>query len=438
MPSALSATPPAVAFAAWHGLFWLVFANAIGVMLAVLLLLPGLNPWLGEWTYGRWMMVHMNAMLYGWSSLPMLGFLFRVYRADRRTTAAWCRPVLWAWSGALALGASTWLNGDSSGKLFLDWSGPARVAFSLAACALWLLLAVAFLRNLSRAGGMRRLATIAKGVGLLVLLAVPIALYIASSASNYPAINPDTGGPTGTSQLESSLAVVLILLLVPYGVARRREEVVAPVRIAWALIVAESVLCASLSRADISHRIPSQFMSLGAMVLWLPLAPAYYQAFQWHPNTRGWRRAMLVWWGVLVVSGWIYFLPGVLDHFKFTDGLVGHSFTAMAGFLSALIILVQVQLLGEGGWIFTRRWSFHVWNWGVLGYIVVITIAGWLEGSNPAFTIVLTPTRNLLYILRLVTGILMLVASAEWLRAAFVLTAGLTSAPATSIQENAA
>ena len=368
----------------------------------------------------------------------MLGFLFRVYRADQRATAAWCRPVLWAWSGALALGAFTWLNGSSSGKLFLDWSGPARIAFPLAAFALWLLLAIAFFWNRQSDGENGQFAKVAKSLGLLVLLAVPVALYIASSPSIYPAINPDTGGPTGTSQLESSLAVVFILLLVPYGVAQRRKEGVAPVRVAWILFVAESVLCASLSRADISHRIPSQFMSLGAMVLWLPLAPAYYKAFQWHPNTRGWRRAMLVWWGLLVVSGWIYFLPGVLDRFKFTDGLVGHSFTAMAGFLSALIILVLVQLLGEGGWIFTRRWSFHVWNWGVLGYIVVITIAGWLEGSNPAFTIVLTPTRNLLYILRLLTGILMLVASAEWLRAAFVLTAGLTSAPATSIQENAA
>ena len=433
-----AAAPPAVADAAWHGLFWLVFANAIGVMLAVLLLLPGLNPWLGEWTYGRWMMVHMNAMLYGWSSLPMLGFLFRVYEADRRATAVWCRPVLWAWSGALALGAFTWLNGDSSGKLFLDWSGPARIAFPLAAFALWLLLAVAFFQKPQGKRSNQKLAKIARAAGLLILLAVPVALFIASSPFIYPAVNPDTGGPTGTSQLESSLAVVLILLLVPYGVAPRKSEVVTPVRIAWILLLAESLLCATLSRADISHRIPSQFMSVGAMVLWLPVAPAYYGAFHWHPKTRGWRRAMLAWWGVLVITGWIFFLPGVLDHFKFTDGLVGHSFTAMAGFLSALIILVLVQLLGEGGWIFTRRWSFHVWNWGVLGYIVVITIAGWLEGANPAFTIVLTPARNLLYILRLFTGILMLVASAEWLRSASVLTAGISSAPAASIRENVA
>jgi cytochrome c oxidase cbb3-type subunit 1 len=52
-----------VASAAWHSLFWLVFANAIGVLIAILLLFPVLNRLLGEWTYGRWIMVHMNLEL---------------------------------------------------------------------------------------------------------------------------------------------------------------------------------------------------------------------------------------------------------------------------------------------------------------------------------------------------------------------------------------
>src|ERR1019366_2480208 len=75
--------PSVVTSAAWHGLLWLVIANAIGSMIAVLLLIPSLNRLLGEWTYGRWIMVHMNLELYGWTSLPMAGFLFKVFRADR-------------------------------------------------------------------------------------------------------------------------------------------------------------------------------------------------------------------------------------------------------------------------------------------------------------------------------------------------------------------
>jgi len=50
--------------------------------------------------------------------------------------------------------------------------------------------------------------------------------------------------------------------------------------------------------------------------------------------------------------------PGSL---QFTDGLVGHSFVAMAGFTSSLLIFVMVQLLGDGGWIFNRTRSFYLW-----------------------------------------------------------------------------
>jgi cytochrome c oxidase cbb3-type subunit 1 len=41
-------------------------------------------------------------------------------------------------------------------------------------------------------------------------------------------------------------------------------------------------------------------------------------------------------------------------------------------------------------------------------------VAGWLESSDPAFTIVPGMVRNLLYVLRLVTGLLMLAASLDW------------------------
>jgi cytochrome c oxidase cbb3-type subunit 1 len=152
------------------------------------------------------------------------------------------------------------------------------------------------------------------------------------------------------------------------------------------------------------------------VLLWIPIAPAYYSAFAWNANTRLWRLATLWWWAVLLLTGWIFFLPGVLDRFKFTDGLVGHSFVAMAGFTSSLIVLVSVQLLGEHGWIFNRRRSFWLWQFSVIAYIVLMTVAGWIEGADPAFTIVPGPARNLIYALRLLTGVLMLAASRDWLR----------------------
>jgi len=166
------------------------------------------------------------------------------------------------------------------------------------------------------------------------------------------------------------------------------------------------------------------------------MMPAYYRAFVWNAETQRWRTAMLWWWGGLVVSGWVLFLPGVLDRIKFTDVLVGHSLAAVAGFLSALLILVMVQLLGErDAWILNRTWSFHFWNLGVLAYVVVITIAGWMEAADPAFTIVPGPARNTLYVLRLITGVMMLAASVEWFVASLQLP-GLAKTP--TLQERGA
>ncbi len=412
-------TPPGTAAALRHALVWLVAGNSIGVMLAVLLLAPSLDLWLGEWTYGRWMMVHMNTALFGWTALPMVGFLFHVYRANSGPTAAWCRPVVWLWSAGLLIGSCSWLSGQSSGKLFLDWSGYARIFFPLALFMLWLLLAAAFVHSLRRSGIVNAAVVAAKAAGLLVLLAVPLALYFASDPGVYPFIDPGTGGPTGQSQLESSLGIVLILLSVPFGIASHSPRGRLAVPFAWCAFAAEALLCASLGRAHASHRALSQWLSLGSMLLWIPTIPAYYRAFQWRASTRIWRIAFQWWWGLLVLSGWVLFLPGVLDRIKFTDVLVGHSLVAVAGFLSAFLLFVMTQLLGDAdSWVLTRRWSFLTWNLGVLAYVAVITIAGCLEVSNPAFTIVPGPLRDTLYVLRLLAGIAMLVASLEWMVAA--------------------
>jgi cytochrome c oxidase cbb3-type subunit 1 len=408
-------TPQAVASAAWHALFWLVFANSIGVLLAILLLYPALNQLLGEWTYGRWIMVHMNLELYGWTSLPLAGFLFKVYGADRGPLANWCRPVLWVWSAALAAGAYSWLSGHSSGKLFLDWSGYARIYFPMAMIALWLLLAVAFVREWKTAAHATIVTRSAKLLGLVLLLAVPVLMYAASSPNYYPAINPDTGGPTGASQLESSLIIVAILLMLPFGLTQRTAGNSRMIAIAWAIMAAEFTLCFALGRADISHHRPAQFLSLGSLLAWIPLTHAYYAAFEWNANTRRWRIAFLCWWSALLLTGWVLFLPGILDHFKFTDGLVGHSLLAMAGFTSSLLIFVLVQLLGEDGWIFNRTRSFYGWNIAVLAYVVLMTAAGWREGFDSTFTITPGAARNTIYILRLVVGVVMLASSVDWL-----------------------
>lgn len=407
--------PRVFAMTAWFSLFWLVSANAVGVLIAALLLAPRMNKILGEWTYGRWMPVHLNLELYGWSSLPLVAFLFKVYGADREPTARWCRAALWAWSAALGVGVLTWLSGHSSGKLFLDWTGYSRILFPLAISTTWVVLAYSLWSGWTSSQNSKLMTRAAKVFGLAVLLVVPILIFVAASPTLYPPINPDSGGPTGASQLESTLIVVAILLLLPFGLTRPKVRISWQTTTAWSVFVAEAILCLGLGRADVSHHRPVQYISLASLLVWLPLTPAYYSAFHWHSNTRRWRIAFLSWWSVLVPTGWCLFLPGVLDHFKFTDGLVGHSLLAMAGFTSSLLIFVMVEILGEDGWIFNASVSFYIWQGSVLAYVLLMTWAGWIEGNNPSFTIRSGAMRNSIYIARLFIGILMLAASADWL-----------------------
>jgi cytochrome c oxidase cbb3-type subunit 1 len=353
------------------------------------------------------MPVHINVQLFGWCSLPLVAFLCKVYGADREPAARWCRPALWIWSAALGVGALSWLSGHSSGKLFLDWTGYSRIVFPFSMLFLWGVLAFSFIRA--------RSANIAKIAGLVLLLAVPVLIYIASGPAVYPPINPDSGGPTGASQLESTLVIVAILLLLPFGLTKLNSPRSWTVSASWAILGVEILFCFALGRADVSHHRPGQYLSLASLLVWLPLAPAYYAAFQWHANSRRWRIAFLCWWVLLVPTGWCLFLPGVLEHFKFTDGLVGHSLLAMAGFASSLLIFVMVQLLGGDAWIFNRPWSFWIWHASVLAYASLMFYAGWREGSDPAFTLIPSTARNSIYAFRLFLGVLMLIASSEWL-----------------------
>lgn len=410
-----------MAWAAWHSLLWLVIANGVGVLLAVMLLIPSVSVLLGQWTYGRWMPVHMNLQLYGWCSLPLVAFLLNVYQCRREPIARWVSSVLGLWSLALAVGAVSWLNGQSSGKLFLDWTGYSRVLYPVALAALWFLLAASLTSSWHRDLPEHLLSRITKLAGLVVLALVPFAIYMASSPAIYPPVNPDTGGPTGASQLESTLVIIAILLLLPFGIARRNLQGRWPLAVCFGVFAVEFLLCLGLGHADVSHHRPTQWISLGSLLVWIPLMPAYYQAFLWHKNTRRWRMAFLCWWSILIPTGWMLFLPGVLDHFKFTDGLVGHSLLAMAGFVSSLLIFVLVQMMGDDGWIFNGIWSFSVWQVSVAAYVAIMFYAGWREGSDPAFSMVPGSLRNSIYVARLCLGVLILMASLNWFRDAFTL-----------------
>lgn len=387
-----------------HAFFWMVVANGAGVLLAVLLVFPGGNLLLGEWTYGRWVPVHLNLQLYGWTSLPLVAWLISIYRIDETGPTRWAIVAVWAWSAALLLGAVTWLGGSTSGKIFLDWSGLSLDVFVAAMTLLWAVLTISWWRD-GRAW--------IRLLGLAGLAMVPVSLVFAASRSVYPPVNPDTGGPTGASLLGSTLVVVFLLLLLPRSLGRRpvggrRTELAC-----WIVLGVELICFVLLERPGASHRQPQQWLGLGLLLVWVPLLPRFYQAHQWEAGERRWMWAFLAWLALLIVSGWTAFLPGVLDHLKFTNALVAHSHLAMAGFTSSFLVFLVGVLTGR---VRELQRGFWWWHLSALAYVLLMVVAGIAEASDAGWVMEGGTGRNVIYALRLLCGLVLLAVSVTWFR----------------------
>ena len=393
-----------------HSLGWLVAANAVGVWMAVLLVWPGAGDAFAPLTYGRWAPVHLNGQLYGWCALPLVGVLLAWFldprhpRVERHAAAA-----LGAWSLALLLGAVAWLGGTASGKPFVDWHGWARPLLPAAMHVLWAFLAAHTWWRRRRLGGAGLAARIAV---LALLLVVPSLLHWASDRSVYPAVNPDSGGATGTALLGSTLALVGIYLALPVllglppRAGRRRGW---PVLGAW---LVSWLVFGLAGKGDVSHHAPGQIAALGVLFLWIPLLPWGWGGWSWPEGTRPWLRAAAGWWILLVATVWAGFLPGWSERLKFTHALVGHAHLAMAGFVASVNGAVLIALTGRAA----GAGVFRAWQAGTLGFVGLMFGLAWVEHADPAaFFAGEGPARALLA-LRLGAGIVLFAASVRWWR----------------------
>ena len=389
-----------------HALVWLTVACGVGMLLAMLLVVPELNGLLGSLTYGRWMPLHLNLVLYGWLALPLVALLLRVFTAERGADLA-----VQAWSGSLMIGAVGWLAGGTTGKAFLDWTGVSRVVFLLSQVVLAGVLAAGLVGRKAR--------------GLWVLwaglLTVPVALWVATSPSTYPPVNPDTGGPTGASLLGSTLCVIASFAGTPLllGLERIGETWRAGWRLFGALGV-HSLFFLAAARGDHSHREPLQIAAVASLLVWAWLLPRWLRRFEWPDGSRPWLLAFLAWGGALLATAVPMFLPGFLDRIKFTNALVGHAHLAMAGAASsfAALILVVVNDRTRLKACLGDRGSFLLWHGGNALHVAALVAAGWIEAVDPGAVFRGEMTITVCYLARALAGAAMLAAAWRWVGAA--------------------
>jgi cytochrome c oxidase cbb3-type subunit 1 len=420
-----------------HALSWLVVANAVGLWLATLLLLPQLGDRLAPLTYGRWMPLHLDLQLYGWCALPLVGLLLRLYRPRTAARRAQTDPLyvvtVRAWSVALAVGAVSWLAGVNSGKLYLEWAGAARGWMALTMAGLHLALCWSFLHGRDeqatppppaiRSGGARW----GKAALLVLLAPVPWIWFAAASPGVYPPVNPASGGPTGVSLLGSVLALVALFCATPWMLGRplrgetgtpdrRRAERI--VRWSWAALAIHLALFGLLGHGDRSHHDPAQWLGLASVVVWVPLLSVYLRRFAWPQGSTRWWLATAGWGGVLTLSGVVTLLPGVLERWKFTHMLVAHAHAAMAGlvtsFLALVLLVLARQADGDAG-AFGDRFAFWGWQLGTAVHVAAMSVLGVLEAGDAGIVFRFAPATAAAYGLRWAAGALMLLASCRWL-----------------------
>ena len=384
-------------------------ANAVGLLLSILLIFPKVGLIFGEWTYGRWLPLHLNWQLYGWTALPLVAWVFFLLPQSRNSLAKASCLGIRAWSAVLALGGISWLTGHTSGKIFLDWTGFLRVLFPAVILYLWGVLALAWYR-----GEKRNWFVVP---GLLVLLAVPFGLYFASSPEVYPHVDQSTGGPTGASLLNSTLSVVFLLLILPLAL-RHKPPGKSLDRLVWGFFAVNFFLGLYSETLPHSHHHPGQITCLASLLLWLGLLPYYYSKQEWKTPHPLWQKAMFVWLGVLILNGFITFLPGILDRLKFSNALVAHSHLAMAGFTTSLLIFVLQQILPQKIALrMNNRRAFWSWHLATAGYIVLMIFAGIFESTDPSFLTYPGVLRDTLYGLRSLSGLALFLVSIHWWKA---------------------
>ena len=406
-PNTVAHTQAEVArLAARHALGWLVAANAVGVLLAALLLRPGLNVGLGAFTFGRWVPLHLDWQLYGWCALPLVAALLAWCFDPRHPQAiGHARLALGAWSLALVLGGVSWLGGSSSGKPFLEWSGWARPVLPWAMAALWSILAA---HTWWRRAELGRGELQARWLVLAALAVVPALLHWSMGREVYPRVNPDSGGATGSRLLASTLGIVVI-----YGFLGETLRIArAPARRwYWGYFGFSTMVCVGIERGNTSHHDWAQVLGLATLLGWLPLAWIYLGNGTGRAEAKRWWGAAFGWWAALVASGIWTFLPGISERLKYTNAMVGHAHLAMAGLVTSANMAVLIELRGVGA---TRGYWF--WQAACALHVAVLVALGFVETGHTADLYLGTPWTQAIYAVRLGTGAVMLLVAVWWWR----------------------
>ncbi|PCJ18216.1 MAG: hypothetical protein COB02_11550 [Candidatus Cloacimonadota bacterium] len=311
-------------------IFSLLIASFISIILSLELINPNIvkNHYLN---FGRLLPLHLNWTLYGWLSYPLIGLLF-VLKGECRKNSKLIKLSLLFWLAALIALSISCLTGNSSGKLFLEFTGISRHIFALN-------LSFLSFTYIYESRYLKGINFFNKYIMNGVAFCIPIVWFIASSAEVYPPINPSSGGPTGVSLMGSTLVIIPIFLLLIKKLDKNISNNYL-MKYWYFLLIHFLIFMVFCNHGSISNNNVGQIVSIFSLIIWPFLLIKLYFKNSSDRDQKHWKTSMVTWFLLLSITAVISFLPGVLIHVKFNSILVAHSHIAMAGFLSSFCFLV--------------------------------------------------------------------------------------------------
>lgn len=390
---------------------WLVIGSTFGLIASLKLHIPGLLDGSAPLTFGRVRTMHLNSVVYGWTSLAGLGTalwlaptLFRT-RLRHPTVALW-GGILWnlaTLAGVVALG-SGWTDG-------MEWlEFPWQIDIALAAAVV--LIGIPILLT----GRHRQIEHIyVSGWYLSAALLWFVVLFVTANVpSLYSGAQAATVNWWYAHNVLGLWATPLGLAAAYYFIPRIIGKPIYSYRLSllgfWALAL-------FYSQVGLHHLvggpIPTWAVTLSVVQSVMMVVPVLAVAINQHTlslsNGWAWRESIplrfvalgAICYTVVSLQGSLEALRAVNTVTHFTHYTVGHAHMGMYAFVSLVmfgsIYYILPHLTGRHWpWRALIAWHFWLAAIGVGIYVGSLTIGGWLQGMA-----MLDPTRDFMESVRL-------------------------------------
>lgn len=375
--------------------FWLVLGSIFGLIASFKLHIPGLLDGSAPLTFGRVRTMHLNTVVYGWTSLAGIGMALWLIPTLFRTNLRHARLALgggWLWNLAVLAGVIAIGWGWSDGMEWLEF--PWQIDLLLAVSVI--LIGISILVT----GKHRRVNHIYVSGWYIsaAMLWFPVLFITANLPSLYSGAQAATVNWWYAHNVLGLWATPLGLAAAYYFIPRIIGK---PIYSYPLSLLGFWTLALFYAQVGLHHLIggpiPTWAVTLSVVQSVMMVVPVVAVAINQHTlslsNGWAWRESIplrfvalgAIFYTIVSLQGSFEAIRAVNTVTHFTHYTVGHAHLGMYGFVALVmfgsIYYILPHLTGRR-WLFPTLISWHFWlvTSGILLYFIGLSIGGWLQG----------------------------------------------------------